>query len=123
MSQVYLGIAVVLVALGHWAGVLRSAVEMVPAGVAVFVVCHLLFGLSMRSDFPLAGGGRIVSPTLVPQSVAVLLAILPRLFWPTAERVQLTAVIASLVILGVMWVRLIRRRRQIQALRNTKGHP
>ena len=34
MTQVHLGIAAILVALGHWAGFLPSAKEMVPAGLA-----------------------------------------------------------------------------------------
>ena len=112
MSQVYLGIAAVLVALGHWAGFLPTAREMVPAGLAVFVVCHLLFGLSVRSRFPLAGGDRAVPPNLILSSAAMLLVLLPRLFWPAAERVQLAAAIVSLVLLGVGFVRMIRRRRQ-----------
>ena len=113
MLQVYLGIAGVLVALGPWARFLPTAQEMIPAGLAIFVVCHLLFGLSVRSRFPLAGGDRVVLPNLVLSSVAMLLVLLPRLFWPAAERVQLAAAIVSLVLIGLMVVRGIRRWRQL----------
>ena len=122
MTQVSLGVAAGLVALGHWAGLLPTAEEMVPAGLAIFIVCHLLFGHSVRSRFPLVGGDRIVLPGLVLGSAAMLLAILPRFFWPAVEWVQTAALTVSFVLLGVMWVRLIRRRRQFQTLRDKKGH-
>jgi uncharacterized membrane protein YhhN len=111
--QVHLGIAAVLVALGHWAGFLPTANEMVPAGLAVFVVCHLLFGLWVRSQVQPLAGDRPVLPDLVLGSVAMLLALLPRLIWPAAERVQLAAAIAGLVLIGLMVVKGIRRWRQL----------
>jgi hypothetical protein len=114
MAQVYLGIAAVLVALGHWAGLLPTANEMVPAGIAVFIVCHLLVGLWIRSRVQPVAGDRVVLPNLILGSVAMLLAVLPRLFFPRAEWVQSAALFVSLVLLGVMWVSLIRRRRALR---------
>lgn len=118
MTQGLLVIAAVLVALGHWAGLLPTAEEMVPAGLAIFIVSHLLFGLSVRVQVQPTAGDRIVLPNLVLGSVAMLLAILPRLFWPTVEWVQTAALIVSFVLLGVMWVKMIRRHR---AMRQNRG--
>jgi len=119
MSQVYLGIAAVLVALGHWAGFLPSANEMVPAGLVVFVVCHLLFGLWVRSHAQPLAGDRKVLPNLVLGSVAMLLTLLPRLIWPAAERVQLAAAIVGVVLIGVAFVRMIVQHRRRRALRQS----
>lgn len=123
MTQGLLVIAAVVVALGHWAGFLPTANEMVPAGLAVFILSRLLFGLRVRAQVQPTAGNRIVLPNLVLGSVAMLLAVLPRLFWPTVEWVQTAALIVSFVLLGVMWVGLIRRRRQFQTLRDKKGQP
>ena len=53
-------------------------------------------------------------PTCMLTSAAMLTGILPRLFWPGAERIHITASIVGLGVMAVALIRQVRRRKQLR---------
>jgi len=121
-ASVILGLTLGVLA-GYLSSGSSSAASMVLTGIAVWIVCQLLFGLWVRSRAQPAAGDRVVLPNLAFGAVGMLLTILPQLFWPSAERVHIAAAVVGCVVIIVGGVRQIRRRRQLRMLRNMKGHP
>ena len=108
-------VAVVGVGLGAWAGFRAdgsTAVETwFQTGLAVFLTCNLLFGYWVWSRAKPGSGDRMVMPTVMLMSAGMLVGILPRLFWPAAERLHIAGSIASLAVLvGTVIVQYRRRR-------------
>ena len=56
----------------------------------------------------------MVLPTLVLMSVFMLIGMLPRLFWPAAENLQIAGSVASVLGLTVMVVIQSRNRRRLR---------
>jgi hypothetical protein len=56
----------------------------------------------------------MVLPTVVLLSVSMLLGILPRVFWPAAERLHHAGTIGSVVVLTVLVIMQIRRWRKVR---------
>jgi hypothetical protein len=56
----------------------------------------------------------MILPTVVLLSASMLLGILPRVFWPAAERLHHAGSIASVVVLTVLVIAQIRRWRKLR---------
>jgi hypothetical protein len=111
-------LVVVAAALGLWAGVSAwpsaSLMANVEAGLVVFVGANLLLSLWLWHRAQPGSGDAMVLPTVVLLSVSMLLGILPRVFWPAAERLQHAGSIGSLVVLTVLVVAQVRRWRKVR---------
>jgi hypothetical protein len=110
-----LAFPVVLLALGVWAGVHAeqsgwTGAE-VETGLAIALGFNLLFCLWLWYRAPPGSGDAMVLPVVVLLSAAMLLGILPRVFWPAAEGIHLAGSIAGLVTMTLVLVVQIRRRR------------
>ena len=80
-------------------------------GMALFIGCHLLFGSWVWYRAKPDSGDRMVLPVMMLSSVVMLSNILPRLFWPAAERVHVAIGILSVALsAGVLIVQYRRRR-------------
>lgn len=118
MTRIFGLTAVVAAALGFWAGV--SAWQSagvgtnILAGVAILIGGNLLFCLWVWRRAPPGSGDAMVLPTLVVLSASMLLGILPRLFWPAAEGLQIAGSIANVAIVTVLVVRQARNRRRLR---------
>jgi FtsH-binding integral membrane protein len=114
-----LGLAAVVAAvLGFWAGV--SAWQQagvgtnILAGVAILIGGNLLLCVWLWRRAQPGSGDAMVLPTVVVLSAAMLLGILPRLFWPAAEGLQIAGSIASVLVMTVVVVIQIRNRRRLR---------
>ena len=64
----------------------------------VFIVCNLLFmGWYWYRARP-GSQGRLLMPQLMLLSVAMLVGILPRVLWPSAERVKIAGSTVSIIL-------------------------
>jgi uncharacterized membrane protein YhhN len=111
-----LGIAAVFMVLGAWAGFRADASidARFQTGLAVFLACHLLFCIAVWYHTEPGSGDRLVLPTVMLTSAAMLIGILPRLFWPGAERLHIAAWIVGLGVMAVALIRQVRRRKQLR---------
>ncbi len=113
-----LAVAAVLVALGVWAGFRAdgspSTNMKFHAGLATFYACHLLFGLWVWSRAKPGSGDRVVLPPVMLLSASMLVSILPRVFWPGAERFHFAATTICGAGLVAVLVMHIRRRRALR---------
>ena len=110
-----LGLAAVVAAVfGFWAGVSAWHSTGVLAGAAILIGGNLLFCVWLWRRAQPGSGDAMVLPTLVVLSAAMLLGILPRLFWPAAEGVQIAGSIAKVLVVTVLVVMQIRNRRRLR---------
>ena len=111
-----LGVAAVFVVLGAWAGFRADASidARFQTGLAVLHACHLLFCIWVWYRAKPGSGDRLVLPTFMLTSAAMLISILPRLFWPSAERLHITASIVGFGVMAVALIRQVRRRNQLR---------
>jgi hypothetical protein len=109
--------AVVVAALGFWAGVSAyqsaSFMTAIQMGSAMLFGGNLLLCLWLWYRAEPGSGDAMVVPTLALLSASMLLGILPRLFWPTAERLHIAGSIVSVVVPAVVVIKQIRRRRKL----------
>ena len=106
-------------AVGVWAGfsgwqlgVVRTTVE---AGVTVLTGGSLLICSWAWWRAKPGSGDAMVSPTLMLLWAGLLIGILPRLFWPSADNVHMVGSIASAVIVTAIAVVEFRKRRRLRA--------
>jgi len=109
--------AVVVAALGFWAGVSAylsaSFMTAVQIGLAMLFGGNLLLCLWLWYRAEPGSGDAMVVPTFALLTASMLLGILPRLLWPTAERLHLVGSIVSVVVPAVVVIKQIRRRRRL----------
>jgi len=86
----------------------------VQAGLAILSAANLLFCLWLWRRAQPGSGDAMVLPATMLLSVALLLGIVPNLFWPAAEGVQIAGSIASVVVVTIMLVLQIRNRRRLR---------
>jgi hypothetical protein len=112
-----LGVAVVAMALGVWSGVRAwqsaSVAVNIQAGLAIFIGCNLVLCLWVWHRARPGSGDAMVMPVVALLSAAMLIGILPRLFWPAAEGIHIAGSIASMIVTTVVLVMQIRRRRSL----------
>ena len=115
-TKLMIGVTAVVAALGFWAGVngWRSEVVMtrVQAGLAILYAFNLIFCLWIWYRAKPGSGDRMVLPGLVVVMAAMLVGVLPQLFWPAAEGLQAAASITSVLVVITMVIVQIRRRRR-----------
>jgi hypothetical protein len=86
----------------------------------LYVVAAVLAGSGLilmtwawHRALPRSGDAIFLPPQLL-LSVAILLGVLPRLFWPKADDVQISGSIASIILATVSVVMSIRRMRRVR---------
>lgn len=110
--------AVVAAVLGFWGGV--SAWQSagvgtnILAGAAILIGANLLFCVWLWRRAQPGSGDAMVLPTLVALAASMLPGILPRLFWPAAEDLQVAGSITSVLVVTVLVVMQIRNRRRLR---------
>ena len=110
--------SVVAGAIGLWAGFnfgrSGTVATSVHAGLAVLVGAILLFSSWVWWRAKPGSGDAMVLPTVMFISAAMLLGILPRLFWPSTDGSHMVGSIASAVIMTFIAVVQIRKRRRLR---------
>ena len=117
-----LGWAVVVaalgLALGIWGGIqayesasLSSKTE---AGLAIVIGCNLLFCLWLWYRARPGSGDAMAVPIIALLSAAMLVGILPRVFWPADEGIHIAGSIASIIATTAVVIILLRRRRRLR---------
>jgi hypothetical protein len=118
MSRIFGLAAVVAAVLGFWGGVSAwhsaGVGTNILAGAAILIGGNLLFCVWLWRRAQPGSGDAMVLPSLVVLSTSMLLGILPRLFWPAAENLQIVGSIASVLGVTVMAVMQIRNRRRLR---------
>ena len=113
-----LGLTAVVAAGGVWAGVSAwqsaSVMANIQTGLAIVIGGNLLFCVWLWYRAQPGSGDSMVLPTIALLSASMLLGILPRLFWPAAERLHVAGSIASIIVPTVLVVMQIRRRRRLR---------
>jgi FtsH-binding integral membrane protein len=111
-----IGLALVAAAVGVWAGIRAwPSGSTVQTGLAIVIGGNLLMCLWLWYRARPGSGDAMVLPGVALLSASMLIGIVPRLFWPGAERLHIAASIASLIVttgLLVTQIRQIRRRRE-----------
>ena len=104
--------------LGFWAGFSAwpstSVMTTFQAVLAILFVGNLVMCLWLWARAEPGSGDAMVLPTLVLLSASMLLGILPRLFWPAAERLHLAGSVASVIVPTVLVIMQIHRRRSLR---------
>jgi FtsH-binding integral membrane protein len=110
--------AVIAAGLGIWAGVSAwpspGAGTTILAGGAILIGANLLFCLWLWRRAQPGSGDALVLPTVIVLSASMLLGILPRLFWPAAEGLQVASSIANMLIVTALLAVQIRRLRRLR---------
>jgi hypothetical protein len=110
-----LGVAIVTAALGVWGGVRAwqsaSVSWNIQAALAIVIGGNLILCLWVWYRARPGSGDAMVIPVIALLSAAMLVGILPRVFWPAAEGIHIAGSIASLVVPTVVLIMQIRRRR------------
>ena len=113
-----LGLAAVAFVLGAWAGFRANGSTSLEArfltGVAIFIGCNILLCSWAWYRAEPGSGDRMLLPTVMLMSAAMLVSILPRLFWPAAERLHIAAGMVSVAVPAVVLIMQIRRRRRLR---------
>lgn len=114
-----LGLAAGTFVLGAWAGFRAygsaSLESQFLTGMAIFIGCNLLFGSWVWYRAKPESGDRMVLPGVMLMSAVMLINILPRLFWPAAERLHVAMGILSVALSAIVLIMQIRRRAQRQS--------
>ncbi len=120
MKRIHRLTAVIAAVLGFWGGVLAwqsgGVGTNILAGAAVLIGGYLLFCLWLWRRAQPGSGDAMVLPTIVELSLAALLGILPQLFWPAAEGLQIAALIASFIVIIALGAMQIRNRRRLRRM-------
>ena len=110
-----LGVAIVAAALGVWGGVRAwqsaSVSGNIQAALAIVIGGNLILCLWVWYRARPGSGDAMVMPATVMLSAAMLVGILPRVFWPAAEGIHIAGSIASLIVTTVVLIMQIRRLR------------
>jgi len=110
-----LGVTIIAAALGVWGGVRAwqsaSVSWNIQVALAIVIGGNLFFCLWVWYRARPESGDAMVVPTIALLSAAMLVGILPRVFWPAAEGIHIAGSIASLVVTTVVLIMQIRRRR------------
>jgi len=113
--KLVIGVVVVAMALGMWAGFRASESASVMAQVdrafAVFITLQFIASLWMWYRAPGGSGDAMVAPTLVMVSGAMLLGVLPRALWPESDAIRHAGTVASSALLLTLVVVHVRRQR------------
>jgi hypothetical protein len=110
-----IGLVLVAAAVGVWAGIRSWPSEStVQTGLAIVIGGNLLMCLWLWYRARPGSGDAMALPGVVLLSAAMLIGILPRLFWPAAERLQIAASIASLSVSIVVLIAQFRRLRRLR---------
>jgi len=113
-----LGVAIVAAALGFWGGVRAwqsaSVSGNIQAALAIVIGGNLILCLWVWYRARPGSGDAIVMPVITLLSAAMLVGILPRVFWPAAEGIHIAGSIASLIVTTVVLIMQIRRRRSLR---------
>jgi hypothetical protein len=108
-----LGVAVVALAIGVWGGVRawQSASVAVnsQAVLAIVIVGNLVLCLSVWYWARPGSGAIKAMPVIALLMVAMLVGILPRLFWPAAEGIHMVGSTARIILTTGLMVMQIRR--------------
>lgn len=108
-----LGVAVVALAIGVWGGVRAwppaSVAFTKDAVIAIVLGGNLVLCLWVWEWARPRGGAVKAMPLVALLTVAMLLGILPKLFWPAADGIDLAGTIASLTVTTGVSVMQIRR--------------
>ena len=114
-----LGVAVVALALGVWGGVRAwqsaSVAVNIQSGLAIAIGCNLALCVWVWYRARPGSGDARVMPVIALLSAAMLVGILPGLFWPAADGLHIGGSIASIIVTTavlVMQFRLLRRLRR-----------
>ena len=91
---------------------MKSNVEL---ALVVFIGGNLLFMLWLWYRALPGSGPRLVVPAQIVLSISMLVGILPRVLWPTAERLKISSSIASIILTIVAVVVGVRRQRRLRA--------
>jgi heme A synthase len=81
---------------------------------AIFLGANILFMSWLWYRARPESGDRLVLPTMILMSVAMLIGILPIVLWPHWEAVQITGSIASVLLTGVVLIASLRRTRRLR---------
>jgi hypothetical protein len=84
---------------------------------AVFIGANLLFMIWVWFRSRPGSGDALLLPGIILLSISMLIGILPKIFWPSAERIQIAGSIASVVLTIVVTVASLWRIRTILHLR------
>lgn len=105
-------------AIGLWAGFnfgrSGTVTTSIHAGLAVLIGANLLFSSWVWWRAKPGSGDAMVLPTLMLILAAMLIAILPRLFWPSNDGSHMVGSVASAVIATFIAVVQIRKRRRLR---------
>lgn len=111
-------VVVAVAALGFWGGVRAyhspSLFAQFQTGLATVIGCNLLLCVWLWFRARPGSGDSMVLPTAVLLSASLLIGILPRLFWPSAEGLHLAGSIASVIVPAGLLVIQHRRRRRLR---------
>jgi len=91
---------------------MKSNVEL---ALVVFIGGNLLFMLWLWYRAIPGSGSRLGLPAQIVLSISMLVGILPRVLWPTAERLKISSSIASIILTFVAVVVGVRRQRRLRA--------
>jgi hypothetical protein len=118
MNRISGVVTVVVAVLGFWGGFKAwhsaGVGTNILAGVAIVIGCNLLFCVWLWHRAQPGSGDAMFLPGLVVLSGSMLLGVLPRLFWPAAENLQIAGSIASVLGAAVALVMQMRSRRKIR---------
>ena len=110
-----LGVAIVAAALGVWGGVRAwqsaSVAGNIQAGLSIVIGGNLVLCLWLWYRARPGSGDAMVMPVIALLSAAMLVGILPRVFWPAAEGIHIAGSIASIIVTTVVLIMQIRRLR------------
>jgi hypothetical protein len=87
----------------------------VELALVVIIGGNLLFMLWLWYRAVPGSGARPVLPAQIVLSISMLVGILPRVLWPTAERLTISGSIASVILTIVAVVVGVRRQRRLRA--------
>jgi hypothetical protein len=111
-------IVLVAAVLGGWAGFTfgRSATVAtgVHAAIGVLIGANLLFSSWLWWRAKPGSGDAMALPTVMLLSAAMLIGILPRVFWPSSDNSHMAGSIASAIIVTLIAAVQIRKRRRLR---------
>ena len=90
---------------------MATTVELV---LVFFLGANLLFMSWLWYRARPESGDRMVLPTLILTSAAMLIGILPRVLWPRWEAIRIAGLITGMLLSGVVLIAFLRRRRKLR---------
>jgi hypothetical protein len=86
----------------------------IQVGLAIFIGANLLFMVWLWYRAPPESGDKLVLPTSILLSIAMLILILPKLLWPNSEGIQIGGAIASILPTTAVTITSVRRNRRLR---------